>query len=471
MIKTMKKTYRKYLVDAMVILCMGSILYYGASWQLFRPHTDAAEYECYAVAFWQGVSALKSLPEPQCAFILHPGAGVLSNADIAQGMRQQHLPDFLIHLVESQATTGRFHALPHEYPFLTLIPFTLALVVPLYWYQLAFAIWMIVIGALIYIILLRVRSRRAAITFALYLVSGSWATAAGRFDLVPSALTLLAVICAVRARWNRAFILLALATLLKFYPLVLIFPFLLAQQMVSHEKWYAWRRWEPLAWFTAVCVGVMSVSLLLSIEGTLGPFSYFATRPIQAESFLASLLWLSNFVSHHQVDYVFTYGSLNVITSLSSMMSFLGIVLLGSGLGFTYWLQWRGKIDLAISSLLTLLIVMLTGKVFSPQYLIWIAPLLAYIGEANLWWILAYCSLGLLTTWIYPYIYNMGNGILTTPFVPVFYPATTARNFLLLSIILALLISCSRGYPSLASNSEAEVSEHSEMASTTGRKR
>src|SRR5260370_636635 len=95
------------------------------------------------------------------------------------------------------------------------------------------------------------RPRPAAIVFAFYLVRGSWATALGRFDLVPAGLTLGAVILAARARWNWAYVLIALATLLKLYPAILIPVFLIAQQTQISGSWKGCRRWQGLALFLA----------------------------------------------------------------------------------------------------------------------------------------------------------------------------------------------------------------------------
>src|SRR5207249_516415 len=134
-------------------------------------------------------------------------------------------------------------------------------------------------------------------------------TADGRFDLVPSALTLVAGICGVQKRWNWAFAFLALATVFKFYPLVLIVPFLIAQQLQSRDRWYVWRRFAPLATFVAVSGAVVAVSLFLSVEGTLAPLSYFENRPFQIESASASVLWLLSFLGY-PLHTVFTYGSL-----------------------------------------------------------------------------------------------------------------------------------------------------------------
>lgn len=425
-------------IDVFIIVVMGGLLFYGASWQIFKIHTDVSRYECYAVDFWQGVKALQRFPAEQCGFIVNPRVAFISTSQIVQFMVQYHFPSFLVNFVAVQNSSQPFHALPHEYPLPALIPFSLALFATPHWYQVVFAGWMALVAASIYLVLLRYRSRSAAIAFAFFLAAGGWGTAEGRFDLIPSALTLFAVLCAVRTRWNWAFALLALATVFKFYPLPLLIPFLLAQQMTSREKWNAWRRFLPLGSFIAVCVVVMGASLLLSVEGTIGPFSYFENRPFQAETVATSLLWLLSFLGY-PVQPVYSYGSLNVVSPLSALMSIIMSVLLVGGLVYTYWLQWRGKIDVAASVLLTLLIVMLTGKVFSPQYMIWVAPLVAYVGQGNRKWIIAWGIVSVLTTVIYPYLYTAIFPIIAVPTFPAFYPTTTARNLLLFGFILCLL--------------------------------
>lgn len=431
------------LIDVCIIIAMSSLLLYGASWQIFKIHTDVARYECYAVDFWWGMSALHRFPMEQCSFIVHPTVAFISTIDIVHFMLRHHFPLFLVNFVAAQNISQPFHALPHEYPLPAIIPFSLALFATPHWYQVVFAGWMALIAATIYVALLRYCSRSAAIAFAFFLVAGAWGTAEGRFDLIPSALTLFAVLCAVHTRWIWAFALLALATVFKFYPLPLLLPFLLAQQMTSREKWTSWRRLVPLSSFVAVCAVVMIASLLLSVEGTIGPFSYFENRPFQVETAATSLLWLLSFLGY-PLHPVYTYGSLNILSSLSSIVSTSMSVLLVLGLAYTYWLQWRGKIDVATSTLLTLLIVMLTGKVFSPQYMIWVAPLVAYVGQGNRKWIISWGIVSVLTTVIYPYLYISISPLIAVPTLPTFYPTTAVRNLLLLVFVLCLLVYYSR---------------------------
>ena len=199
---------------------------------------------------------------------------------------------------------------------------------------------MFIIAAVIYLLLRRYRSTGAAIAFAVYLVLGSWATALGRFDLVPAGLILGAVLLGVRSRWKWAFALLALATLLKLFPIILVVPFLIAQQMQSKDKWLAWSRWSALGMFVGICAVVTAVSLFFNVANTLFPINYFLNRPFQVESIPSTLLWLGG-KAGRTVQWVFTYQSLNFLSPLSHVVSLLSILLLVVGLLFTFWLQWR----------------------------------------------------------------------------------------------------------------------------------
>jgi hypothetical protein len=377
------------------------------------------------------------LPPEQCLFLKN-----YSSASIIEGMKSRGVPASVIHLAESQNTIGSFRNLPFEYPLLSIIPFSLGLIAPAAWYQVAFAIWMLLLAAIIYFILYETRSTGAAIAFAFYLLLGNWGSAAARFDLVPAALILGSAILAARNKWKWAFTLLALATMFKFFPLVLVIPFLIAQQKQYSGKWYFWHRWSALVFYFGICALATLLSLSLNIANTISPFLYFFIRPIQVESSPATLLWLGKFLGN-PISIIQTYGSVNIVSALSGKVSLLSSLCLVAGLLYTFWLQWRDKLDVYTTSLLTVLIIIITGKVFSPQYLIWLVPLVAFVGQASWKWLVTWGLIGLLTTWVYPYMYN-SVPLKYVPLLPAFYPVVFVRNLLIFGFLLVLLFQATR---------------------------
>jgi hypothetical protein len=104
-------------------------------------------------------------------------------------------------------------------------------------------------------------------------------------------------------------------------------------------------------------------------------------------------------------------------------------------------MQWRGKIDIYMACLLTLLILLVTGKIFSPQYLIWVAPLVAYVGQSNWKWLASWGLVAILTTIIFPFIY------VDLAHITAFYPVILVRDLLILAITCVLLYNAGRAAP------------------------
>jgi hypothetical protein len=407
------------------------LLFCGASWQLFWVHTDAARYQCYALAFWQGGPGIHLLPENQCTFLPRTG----------------NLP--------------AFHLLPLEYPPLTLTLFLPALLAPLPYYQIAFALLMALAACLTYWLLQRYGPRGGGLACAFYLVTGAWATAEGRFDLVPAGLTLLCLIAAERRRWTLAYIALALAFLLKIYPLLLLPALFLGEQVASGRLlqpggplrprllpeaiWQTLRgaaawRWRHLLLFCAL-VGVLGGGFaLLNFQGAVvSQLSYFANRPVQVEATGSTLLWLATLFGY-PATVVYTFGSINIESSLGTAVALACEVCFLLGYALVILQQWRGKLDVVQAFVGVLLVFVVTGKVFSPQYLIWLIPLLAYHGAFNRLWLLLWGSLSLLTTAVYPYLYMQARNATLAPAVPGFIACVAIRNLLLIAITLAFLL-------------------------------
>ncbi|GHO45482.1 hypothetical protein [Ktedonospora formicarum] len=445
-----KKKLRSYLflLFDFVILAIMCVCIIGQPRIPTDARSDVSRYECYAAAFAEGETAFAQFPVRQCADIIANGPK-LTTAVIVASLKKHGAPDFLVQFVASQADDQPLHYLPHEYPILTLIPFEIAYLIstPAY-YQFAFNLLMTALAVSIYLLLLIHKSRSASISFALFLVIGYIlkrppSIAVNRFDMLPAALTFFALIFAMKSRWNWAFAMIALGTMTKFYPVILLPPFFIGQQMASRYqglKWNAWQRILPFVTFCATCLIITIVSLLFSVEGTLAPLNYFGARPVQIESLQASLLWLSNGLSTHHLTAFRSFGSTNIAGPHEAIISLLCNGLLVVGLLATLWLQGKRRLTLSQAVLLFLMVVIITGKVFSPQYMIWLFPIAALtIGEKPLW-IVAWSAVALLTYYIYPSLYISGRLSITTPFQPKFYPIVTARNFLLLGMYVYMLV-------------------------------
>lgn len=426
---------RKRLFAYLPIIITIISMFCGISWQIFLPKTDPARYQCYALTFWLGSNATHLLPPAQCDFF----------------------HDFL-HL---SSPIPPFHMLPLEYPPLTLIPFSLALLAPLPYYQLAFGLFMSLIAVLIYGLLLHFGPKGGALLFAIYLFIGAIAVAQQRFDLIPALLTLLCLIAAERKHWTAAYIALAFGVLFKLYPILLLPALFIAEQqnrgtltipeanftrmellpalwnmLRSIRKWH----WNNCLLCLLIIVVVTGAFALLDFQGAVvNQVVYFLHRPIQVEATGSTLLRVAE---HIGIPFTIssTYGSLNINSILDGPVGMISTLCLIVGFLAVIWQQWRGRLDLAQSMIALLLVFVATGKVFSPQYLIWLMPLLAYVGAFDLFWLVCWGIISLLTTYIYAVLYTRPVASLTDiPYTPGFVQLVTLRNAFFVLVTLAYL--------------------------------
>jgi Glycosyltransferase family 87 len=333
-------------------------------------------------------------------------------------------------------------ALPVEYPPLSILPFSLTLLPPLGDYITVFAIWMLVIFAAAYLAYKRFETTRAAEVFAVYCVVGGLSTLLGRFDLVPALVTLGAYWAARHRRFDLAYALLALGTLIKLYPLLLL-PILVL------EHWRALggvRLWvvppRPLlrgvAIFAAAVAAGFAIARVMNPDGWLSALTYNTVRPIQVESVPATILWIGSWTGLPAwPDH--SFHSFNLVGPLEASLSTLSTGALVAGCGWVYWRQLTGHMSFGRALLGCVLVVICTSRVFSPQYLIWALPFVAVVeGDYDLVW-LAVC---VLTTLIYPFAYRAFQlyGFGTPDSYPVVFLALIgARNALLVAATVRTL--------------------------------
>lgn len=379
------------------IIAVTILMFCGSAWQIFWPTTDPARYQCYALTFWLGSSATNLLPAQQCSFL---------------------------NITTPQAA---FHMLPREYPPLTLIPFSLPLLVPIPYYQFAFVLMMSLIILVTYWLMQCYGAPGSAVAFAFYLLIGAYALAQMRYDLLPSLLTLLAIITAERKRWTMAYVALAFGVLLKLYPILLLPSLFIAEQQSKNcfhqpprtlslpeipaqfflllRNARIWQ-WRNCLLFISIVLTITGIFALCNFDNAvISQVSYFAQRPVQIEATGGTLLWIA-----HELGMpwwiTYTFGSINIISRLTTIVSPLLTLSFLLGVAYTLWLQWRNKLSLAQAMIALILVFIVTGKVFSPQYLIWLIPLIAYTGAFDSFWSFVWSIISLLTTFIYLFFYS-----------------------------------------------------------------
>ena len=199
-----------------------------------------------------------------------------------------------------------------------------------------------------------------------------------RFDLWPAALTALALAALVTKRSVLALAVLGLAFAAKIYPGVLL-PLMLA---------YVWRRQGRKAAllgagaFTAVALAVILPFLALSPGGLWDSVSGQASRPLQIESLGASVLLVAHQVSGLQVIVWPSHGSDNLWGSTPDALArtqsiFQLLVLIGLWVAFARGPAETGRLFRYSAAAVCAFIAL--GKVLSPQYLVWLLPLVPLV--------------------------------------------------------------------------------------------
>ncbi|HEY7834975.1 MAG TPA: hypothetical protein VIG30_15475, partial [Ktedonobacterales bacterium] len=324
-----------------------------------------------------------------------------------------------------------FQSLPVEYPPLAVLPFGLTLVPPLPDYLSVFMLWMGALLFLGYLALLRFTTPGRALAYLVYLTLGTAATVLARYDLVVALITLAALWAAGRRRFALAYVLLAVGIPLKLYPafllpLVVLWHGCAAARAAeradgamsvpapaSRMTPLARIGWTPASLAPALlgalfCLGIAAAGFvgaaLLSGGAALSSLTYASARPIQVESTPATLLWLGSFLGFPaRAD--FSYGSNNITGPLADMLSSLALAALVAGCVWVYWRLARGRLTLGQAFVACLCVVLVTNKIFSAQYLIWVLPFIAAVEGAD-GFDLSWLMLCLLSAVDYPFLFH-----------------------------------------------------------------
>ena len=220
----------------------------------------------------------------------------------------------------------------------------------------------------------------------------------------------------------------------QFLPLVAL-PRSLWDTLRGIRRW----QWKHCLLFLGVVGGVTGFFALLNFQGAIETqLAYFAHRPVQVESSGSTLLWLTTLLGA-SLKITNEYGSINVVNSFSSIVSLISTFLLVVGFVYCVLMQWHKRMDVVQTGIALIFVFIATGKVFSPQYIIWLLPLLAYVGAFDIFWFFFWGPAAVLTTIIFAYFYTRPIDPLSIPLTPGFFQTVAIRNVFFVIVTLAYL--------------------------------
>jgi Glycosyltransferase family 87 len=258
----------------------------------------------------------------------------------------------------------------------------------------------VLLGLLLLALLLERLAAPARLSYAATVFAGLAPVLLGaftlrRFDAWPAALCVGVVLLLATERPLWAFALLAVATLVKTYPAVLLPVALIA---VDRRV-----RWRAAGVFCAVGLAVLVPFLGVAHVGLYNSYSGQWNRHLQLETIGSSVL-----LAVHQAGRIaFDAGSWSVFGSTAGAVAKLQTVVQICAVAAAATLFARSRRtswDLAAAAATTVAAAAITGKVLSPQFLLWLAPLVV-LGRSRTAALLVAAAM-LLTNLLFPDRYD-----------------------------------------------------------------
>jgi len=226
-----------------------------------------------------------------------------------------------------------------------------------------------------------------------------------RFDLWPTALAAVGLAAILRGRNGLGFGALALGTAAKLFPFVLVPLGLL--YVLRNEGSPAARR--AVVWFAAVLAVVVLPFALLGPGGLRFSVAQQSGRALQIESVGSALLLAAHELGSYSPHAAFASGSWNLTGGLphavgliQTLVQLLAVV--------AVWVAFarsrRAPAQLALAAAAAVVAFAVLGRVLSPQYLLWLVPLVALLAPRLRAAAALLVAAMLLTRAIYPARYD-----------------------------------------------------------------
>jgi hypothetical protein len=254
-----------------------------------------------------------------------------------------------------------------------------------------------------------------------------------RFDIFPAAAALAAVVYAGSQRERRAGVAVGLGAALKLWPAIL-------------APIQRTRRAAVIA--TGVAAGTVAAiaGITFALTGSTGfsqVLGYQSDRGLQIESLAGlPLVWLHHFgVDGYTTK--FAFGAWEIHGPGAETMASIATILFIAGLGLIGLAHWRlmkvdaGRRGVALSAVALLLVSLVTNKVFSPQYVLWLLAVVvgAALLDPQAWrpYVKPVLALAAMTHLVFPLFYG---DILYGAWLGLII--MTARDVLLVGLLVAV---------------------------------
>jgi hypothetical protein len=219
----------------------------------------------------------------------------------------------------------------------------------------------------------------------LLLLPGSLYFTLNRFDILPTLLVALSLACLGRRRLVLSAVFLGLATLVKLYPIVLA-PLVIRNLAVRGRPAWTW-----IAAYTLSLAAVLVPTwALLGAQATLAPYLFQLARPPEHGYTIYGHLLPLGLGSSHPWAIIFRLGAIALTLAI---------------------LFHQRPTDLAgLLGRCTILLVVFVSlpAFFTPQWLLWLTPLVIPLAAADRRMAWAFVALDLLTYLIFPVAYDWG---------------------------------------------------------------
>jgi hypothetical protein len=274
------------------------------------------------------------------------------------------------------------HAVPYrdfpvEYPPAALPVFVVPSLLERYDYRRVFQALMFLCNVGLVLGVGVIAGRRAAVLAAVApLALGS--VVLSRFDLWPAALAVLAVAALVRGRLGISALVLGTAFAAKLWPAVLV-PVALVWLVRTRGPraaagWAAGAAATAAAWFVPF--------LILSPGGTVHSFHVQVARPLQLESLGGAILIALHRAAGTTLQLTSSYGSQNLTGTgahaLAIATTIAGVAALAAAC-IVFALGPATVERFVTYAAASIVAVVAFGKVFSPQYMIWLIPVVVLV--------------------------------------------------------------------------------------------